>query len=528
MQVSRKDLEARIERVKGKRRKANGGIQRLFLLNAKLFTFALFLFPFTLNGQTPTETPPPPFDPPTVNVPAVQETTLDNGLRVAVIQKRGLPLVTASLLVKAGARNEEESEAGLANMTGALLIKGTENRSATAISEEIEFLGGRINSGAGWNSSSITINVMKKSLGRALSIMADSALRSNFPDSEIKLLKKQALDGFNVSLKQPGALLSYVSTRYAFGEHLSSGTPKSISKLGRDSVERFHDRYYRPENSVLIFTGDITGAQAFRYAKLFFGGWERGSNRRTILGAARGATDAKTNEAIIKRLVVIDLPDSGQAAVGFAKRIGTGRTACNPRACLPSDIYYPATVLNSVLGGGYSARLNQEIRLKRGLSYGARSRFSWRDNGTNFFATTQTKNESAAQVAELIKLEIEKLASTDISNDEMLPRKAVVTGSFGRGMQTNNGLAGVLRDLYLYQINPDELNSYMSNVNKISDTEIKNFASGNLLGGDMIIVGDSKVFMDDLQKRFPNQTIEVIKANALDLNSKTLRRAVGK
>ena len=211
------------------------------------------------------------------------------------------------------------------------------------------------------------------------------------------------------------------------------------------------------------------------------------------------------------------------------KKLNDGRIICESEDtinnnCLSSAIYYPATVLNSVLGGGYSARLNQEIRLKRGLSYGARSGFAWRGWETNFTATTQTKNESAAHVAELIKIEIEKLAKTSISPEEMKPRKAVVTGGFGRGLQTNNGLAARLRGLYLYNLSPKELNSYMNKVNSVSDDQIKQFASDNLTGGDIIIVGDAKLFMNDLQKRFPNRTIEVIKASDLDLNSSTLRK----
>ena len=126
-------------------------------------------------------------------------------------------------------------------------------------------------------------------------------------------------------------------------------------------------------------------------------------------------------------------------------------------------------------------------------------------------------------MAELIRIEIEKLAGSLISSKEMKPRKSVVTGGFGRGIQTNNGMAARLRGLYLYNLSPDELNSYMNKVQGVSDEEIKKFAADNLRGGDMIIVGDAKMFMDDLQKRFSNQTIEVIKASDLDLNSTTLR-----
>ncbi|MCB1023845.1 MAG: hypothetical protein KDB79_05635, partial [Acidobacteria bacterium] len=116
------------------------------------------------------------------------------------------------------------------------------------------------------------------------------------------------------------------------------------------------------------------------------------------------------------------------------------------------------------------------------------------------------------------------LVKTPVSEGELVPRKAAVTGVFGLGLHTNGGLAGRLRDLYLYGISTDELNSYMSAVNSITDEEVMKFAAENLTGGDIIIVGDAKLFMSDLQKRFPNRTIEVIKASSLDLNSETLRK----
>lgn len=502
-----------------------------------LFVIGIFCVgPAIISGQTPSETPPPPSAPPTVKIPLVNEMTLPNGLRVVVIQKKGLPLVTASLLVKSGADVEGPGQAGLADMTGSLLIKGTESLTATQIAEQIEFLGASINSGAGWNSSAVTINTMRQSLGKALSIMANSAIRPSFPEEEVKLLKKQTLDGFDVSLKQPGALLSYVSSQYSFGEHLTGGTPQTVKRFTRRDIVDFHRRYYRPEYSVLIFTGDVTQDVAFRFAKLFFGGWESASRSdQAVMKAQEAALIAMkataikasgSTDATVKRLLVIDLPDAGQAAVGYTKQLSEGRAECESGGdgCISSDIYYSATVLNSVLGGGYSSRLNQEIRLKRGLSYGAGSGFDWRGSYADFTASAQTKNESAAEVAELMQIEIENLINSTASEDELVPRKAAVTGEFGRGLQTNGGLAGRLRDLYLYDVRVDELNSYMSAVNSVSDEEIKKFAADNLTGGDIIIVGDAKVFMSDLQKRFPNRTIEVIKADSLDLNSRTLRK----
>ena len=482
-------------------------------------------------GQTPAETPPPPSAPPTVNIPEVKEMTLPNGLKVVVIQRRGVPLVTASLLIRSGANAENEDKAGLADMTASLLTKGTGEISSTQIAEQIEFLGASIGSGAGWNSSSISINTMNSSLGRALSIMSNSAIRPSFPKKEIDLLKKQELDGFNVSLKQPGSLLSYVASRYTFGEHLSGGTPETIKRLTRKNIVDFHQENYRPNNAVLIFTGDVTDKTAFGFARLFFGGWTDASKPIDARGPGDNGPD-KTNETssdIVNRLLVVDLPNSGQAAVGFVKKLVDGRILCESEDtisnnCLTSEIYYPASVLNSVLGGGYSARLNQEIRLKRGLSYGAGSGFGWRDWDSNFVARAQTKNESAAQVAELMKIEMEKLMTGTVSDEELVPRKAALTGGFGRELQTNRGLAENLRELYLHNISTSELNKYMNNVNSVTDEQLKAFANNNLKGGDIIIVGESKLFMSDLQKRFPNRTIEVIKAADLDLNRAALRK----
>lgn len=496
------------------------------------FSFLLFLivcFSLTVFAQKPSETPPPPSEPQLINVPEVKEMTLPNGLKVVVVPRQNVPLVTVSLLVKNGAENENQAKAGLANMTANLLLKGTEFRTATDIAQQVEFLGGSLDSGADWESSTVNLNIMSDKLGRSLSIMSDSVIRPTFPAKELDLLKKQTIDGLNVSLKQPGSLLSYVADRYAFSQHNSNGTPQTVGRINRNDVVDFYYKNYTPENAVLIFTGDISAIQAFNFARLFFNSWSN-DNQNDIRKTQTGEIVLpKKTDDIIDKLLVIDLPNSGQAAVGYARKLTTGRIVCGEREgdsinCTSSTIYYPASVLNSVLGGGYSARLNQEIRLKRGLSYGARSNFDWRGVNSNFIATTQTKNESAAQVAELIKIEIQKLTDDSIMEDELTPRKAVVTGSFGRGLQTNNGLAARLRDIYLYGLNPDELNSYMTDVNNVSDSQLKDFASDNLKGGDMIIVGDAKLFMNDLKKRFPNKKIEIIKADNLDLNKNTLRK----
>ncbi|HYE65372.1 MAG TPA: insulinase family protein, partial [Pyrinomonadaceae bacterium] len=214
------------------------------------------------------------------------------------------------------------------------------------------------------------------------------------------------------------------------------------------------------------------------------------------------------------RIVVIDMPDAGQAAVVVARR-GLKRT--DPE-------FFRGLVANSVLGGGYSARLNQEIRIKRGLSYGAGSSLAARRAVGPFVASTQTKNESGAEVASLLISELARLSSEPIPETEMTPRKAVLIGNFGRALETTGGLVSQVASLALYGLSLDEINNYIKNVQTVTGKEVQQFAGTRLGAKDasLIIVGDAKLFLDNLRKQFQN--VEVIPIAELDLNSASLRR----
>lgn len=474
----------------------------------------LFIFCGLIFGQI---AEPKPGAAKSVSIPAVKEKTLLNNLKVAVIENKNVPLVTVELLVKSGAESETADKAGLADMTASLLTKGTKTRTATQIAEQMEFLGGSINTGAGWNNSVVIVNVMSDKLEQAMAIMADAVLNPAFTQEEIDLLKSQTLDGLTYNLKQPGFLANYVAAKYSFNEHPAGGTPDSIKAITRGDIAAFHQKNYSPEKAVLIFTGDITLEKATELAQKYFGNWKGASAPSGVgRGGGKGISGSDAKDTV-RRILVLDLPNSGQAAVTYAKNLGNlGRA---------SNAYYPASVLNSLLGGGYSSRLNQEIRIKRGLSYGAGSSFAWRLSGSNFGTRTQTKNESAAEVAELVVAEINKLSQGEINESELTPRKLVLTGSFGRNLETNTGLANAIADLYSFGIPASELNSYMKKVQAVSDDQIKSFAGESLKGGDIIIVGDYAKFKDDLAKRFPNKKIEVVPAGELDLNSDSLRKS---
>jgi len=485
----------------------------IFRLRIPILALSLYLCVSAFNVFAQ-ETPPAPSAPRSVQIPAVKEKKLANGLTVAVVERKNVPLVTVQLLIKSGASSEESSEAGLADLTASMLTKGTKTRTATQIAEEMEFLGGAINAGAGWNNSVVTITITSDKLDQAMAIMADVVFNPAFDQKELELLKSQALDGLKFSLTQPGFLASYVATRYSFDEHPAGGTPETLRNLIQSDVAAFHLKNFTPSNGVLIFTGDISAGDAEKMGNKYFNTW-----KSSKIGKVRGTTDRPTmlpSKTVFNRILVIDLPNSGQASVNYGTdviKIGRGSTQ-----------YYPSSVLNSLLGGGYSSRLNQEIRIKRGLSYGAGSSFAWRGDKSNFSTRTQTKNESAAEVVELVVAEIKRLTEGSITEAELAPRKSVLTGGFGRNLETTGGLAAAVADLYSFGIPTSELNAYMKNVNGVTDKQIRDFASANLLGGDIIIVGDYAEFKNDLAKRFPGMKIDVIKADELDLSKVNLRK----
>jgi zinc protease len=365
----------------------------------------------SVNSQVPMPTPGKPR---TVSVPAVKEIKLKNGLTVAVVERTAMPLVTVQLLVKNGSGAEPREKAGLANLTASMLTKGTKTRSATQIAEEMEFLGGSIFSFAGWQNSAAGMSITSDKFDAAMAIFADVARNPVFAQEELDLEKSQAIDGLTANLSQPGFLANYVASTYSYGEHPTGGTLASISSVSKADVAEFYSKNFRPEDSVLIFVGDISPDKAAMAAEKLFGNWQGIGVRPGDPSVPTVGSSTAAGKSLIKRLLVVDMPNSGQASVNFVKPIGgTGRR---------DKHYYAASLLNSLLGGGYSSRLNQEIRIKRGLSYGAGSSFAWRPNRTNFGARAQTKDESAAEVAELILAEIKRLGESVASDSEIFRR----------------------------------------------------------------------------------------------------------
>jgi zinc protease len=187
--------------------------------------------------------------------------------------------------------------------------------------------------------------------------------------------------------------------------------------------------------------------------------------------------------------------------------------------------YNAALVANAVLGGGYSSRLNQEIRIKRGLSYGAGSAFEFRRMAGPFTASAQTKNESAAEVATIMLDELAKMTSAAVASTELTPRKAVLIGNFGRALETTSGLVGRIAQLALYGLSLTEINNYIRNVEAVTPADVQTFAASHMKAtrAAVVIVGDAKKLLDAVKQKF--QDVEVIPIAQLDLDLATMRKA---
>jgi zinc protease len=442
--------------------------------------------------------------------PQVAERRLANGMRVLVAPKPGLPLVSARLSFNAGTADDTAvRKPGVANFTASLLTQGTEIRTAPEIATEIERLGANIGAGAGVDFTNVFASSPANVFPQTMALMSDIVRNPSFTSADLDREKTQTLNGLRVQLSQPGPVASLAAARAVFGDAAyavpGSGTPTSIPTIGRDDLVDFHGGMYQPSNATLVFSGDITPDAAYALAEEAFGDWQA--------SAAAAPTADPAGPAVAPRVIVIDQPGAGQAAVVAAMR-GISRT---------DEDYFPVLVANGVMGGGFSARLSQEIRIKRGLSYGAYSSLSAREDEGMLSASAQTRNDAVPEVAELILAEIARLSEAQATEAELAPRKATLVGSFGRSLETVDGLGGLVANLALYGLPLSDLATYADDVEGVTPAKIQAAAAEHLPASNasLVIVGDASVFIEALRAKYPD--VEVFPLADLNIDSATLR-----
>ena len=441
--------------------------------------------------------------------PAITERTLANGLRVIVARSTDLPIMNAQLVVNGGSAADPADRPGLASMTASLATQGAGDRSAPDIARTLEALGASINGGAGPDSASLSVSAPIASTDAVGPVLADIVERPTYATEEVERSRVQAINALRVNLRQPGPLASAVLNRIVYGAAPygapSSGTVASLGALSRDEIAAFHAQWWRPDNATLIITGGMTADEGFAFAERTLGGWVRPT-------AAKPVVNERAGEPLPPRVVVVDLPGSGQAAVTAAVR-GPKRS---------DAAFYPLSVANAVVGGGQNGHLFQEVRAKRGLSYGASSSLTARIDDGMLVAQTQTKNESAAEVVDIVLAEFDRLLTEPVEPEAVTNRETFLTGGFSRTAETTGGLGAILTDAVQFGLPLDEVTRYRDKIDATTSDSLQ-AAARTTLGADrayVVVVGDTSLFLDALKTKHPD--LVLIPAGDLDLGAADL------
>ena len=473
----------------------------------------LFAGAVALAGDDGITAPPPPGEPRAIRLPEPAEKTLANGLRVIVVERKGLPILSAQLVIRSGGEVDPAGGAGAMEMTAALLMRGAGKRSAPQLAQAVEALGATIETGAGWDATSAKLTIMSAHATAGLEILSDVVRRPAFAATEIERLRAETLDELRVRMEEPGTVAKAAAARVIFGAgpygHMLGGTPKSVARITRVQIAKLHATYFRPDNALFVVVGDASAAQAFAWAEQFFGDWKKPESPLPALPEVQAPAKP--------RVVIIDMPNAGQAAVVVGK-------SAIPRK---APDYNPGVVASAVLGGGYSARLNAEIRVKRGLTYGASSDLGARRQAGAFTAVAQTKNSAGPEVATLMRAELDRLGAEPVTSEELTPRTSTLTGEYGRSLETNDGLAARLAGWAVQDVPLSTLNAFVPDVLAVKPDAVQKFAREHLRGADtsVVIAGNAESMRAALRERFKDA--EIIPQKSLDLDSAGLGAAKG-
>ena len=439
--------------------------------------------------------------------------TLPNDLQVFVITDHREPAVAVRLLLAtAGTIRDPAGSPGVASMTAQMLTQGTEKRSAQQIAEAIDFVGGRLTATAGDDSTVITASVVNKDLELGMDLLSDVTLHPSFKDDELGRQREQLLSSLQVEYADPGYLAQAALDRVVYGASPyglpGEGTPDTAKKLTRDALVAFHDSYYVPSQAFLAFAGDITPEAAFAAAEKYFGAWPKKE-----LSAAQIAKPPATSGL---HFLIVDKPDAVQTQIRIG-RLGIARN--NPD-------YIPLLVTNRIFGGGYNSRLNTEVRIHKGLTYGAYSRFEAHKQAGIFSAGTFTRTEGTVDATKLVIDLIGKMAAGDVTAAEMDFARDYLAGVYPIESETAEQVADRVLTVAEFRLPADYNDIYQQKIRAVGAGDAKAMAgryfdAENL---DVILVGNASQFRDALKKAFPDAKYEEVPFDQLDLLNADLRR----
>ena len=449
-----------------------------------LATAALLLAALrTLGAQAAFDRTQPPTlgDAPTLRVPRVQGGTLGNGPAIRLVEQRELPIVHIVLSVAGGARLDRD-DPGLMSFVANLLDEGAGTRDAEALQGALAVLGASLSTGATWDATTVTLHVARRNLDAALDLMADVVLRPTFAATEVARQRDLRLAALLQQKDQPGALASLATAQAVFPEghpyaRPLSGDSAATARLDSARVRAAYEGGVRPERATFYVVGDLSLEEATAALERRFGGWRAtGPERRPapVLVAPRRAQGVQ--------LILVDKPGAAQSVITVAAP-GVERTTGD---------YAAIEVMNTVLGGSFSSRLNTVLRETKGYTYGASSGFSYRPLPGPFTASSAVRtNVTDSALVEIFR-ELRAIRETPVTADELARAKAYLALAVPGDLESTAQVAGEVAALALWNLPIEYLTEYVARVEQVTAADVQRVARTFVPAENawVIVVGD--------------------------------------
>jgi len=433
-----------------------------------------------LSAQAVDRAKPPTLPPPpALKLPAIQTATLPSGLTLAVVEVHKVPVVDVQVLVDAGAARDPADLPGLATFTALMLQQGAGTRRALDVADEAAFLGAQLNTTATADGAVASLHVPRRRLEAALDLLADVVLRPTFSDSEVARQRELRSAQLVQQRDEPVAVANVAFPAIVYGPghpygHPLNGTDGATAALTRDRVAGFYRAYYRPNDARILMVGDITLAQARGLVAARFGAWPQGD----VPGLAGGTAPATATRAVY----LIDKPGAAQSVIRIG-HIGPARSTPD---------WYALEVLNTILGGAFTSRLNQNLRETHGYTYGAFSQFAARQLAGAFVALASVVTaKTDSSLVEFLK-ELRRIREEPVPEGELAKAKAYVTLGLPGDFETTAGAAARFREVLSYGLPLDYYDRYIGRIGAVTAADVQRVARQYIDPDhfDIVVVGD--------------------------------------
>ena len=438
----------------------------------------------TVAAQKPDRAKPPAIGPaPSLKLPAIQKQKLSNGLAVWIIEHHEVPLAQINLIVRSGSAADPIGKFGIGSLAAAMLDEGAGSRSALDLADALEFLAANLSTASSFDYSAIRMSVPVSKLGEALPLMADVALRPTFPANELERLRKERLTALLQARDNPGALIQMAFPRVVYGPTHRYGTsgnglPPAIEALSVADLQAFYRAHYRPDNATLLVVGDVIPAAIMTSLEKTFGSW-KSEGMSPLVAEVSNAPQLKS-----RQIYIVDKPEAAQSQI----RIGWVGV---PRS---TPDYAALQVLNTILGGSFTSRLNQNLREKNGYAYGAGSAFDMRLSAGPFYSTANVQTDKTGDALKEFFNELNSILEP-VPAEELTKAKNYVALGFPGEFETTGDLARKLEELVAYNLPDETFTNFVAAVSTVTAADLQRLAARYIQPDKMavVVVGDRKV-----------------------------------